>query len=138
MDSQESKPLAPDRPGRYLLHGGLVATLFHNQAMGKWMGLLDCENLERCWLDTGEHTSGIINLRIVARAPDDAAWCLAQARLLCPKGYVVVPVEPTEAMQEAGCAAHDAYGLNPKWETDHRPMTASAYRAMIASAVEGK
>lgn len=65
--TDERKPLAPDRPGRYELRNGAVIT---------W------PNDRRHWLDSGRYcdrdTMEASDQRdIIARAPDDAAWCLA-------------------------------------------------------------
>lgn len=76
------------------------------------------------------------------KSPNDAQWTRLRdampdiARLACPPSYAVVPVEPTEEMQGAGCTAHDQYGRDPKWQQDKHPMTAACYRAMIKVVVE--
>lgn len=64
--------------------------------------------------------------------PDD--FRLAQARLLCPSGYAVVPVEPTEAMLNA---ARD-WSVRVNGQGVGNDQAAGCYGSMIASATEGK
>lgn len=72
-------------------------------------------------------------------APDDAAWCLAQARLLCPDGYAVVSVgNPRCAVCGAQACMQirlDPFGKSNAMEgrcAEHGP------KSVIASAAEGK
>ena len=71
---------------------------------------------------------------------DDMATAIAQSgadavlRALDEAGCVVVPREPTEAMQVAGAAiSHDLSGQIGR-PTDKHPVTAETYRAMISAA----
>lgn len=63
--------------------------------------------------------------QVSTRTLDDAAYRLAQAQLLCPNGWVVVPVEPP--MEVLAAARYPqaafifyreiiAYARNAKWE----------------------
>lgn len=76
--TDERKPLAPDRPGRYLLRNGKEVSVME-QDLDQWHGP------KYIWFLNGCHVL-YEYYDIIAIAPGDAAWCLAQARLLCPEG----------------------------------------------------
>lgn len=86
------KPLAPDRPGRYECRDGDIVTIGGKTLQGLWIVVDAGYNAVCLYYPNG--TGEAEQFDIIARAPDDAAWCLAQARLLCPEGYAGVPVEP--------------------------------------------
>lgn len=54
-----------------------------------------------------------------------------------PEGYALAPVEPTEAMNVAGCKEDDILGELVDWRgenTTTRETVARVYRAMLAAA----
>ena len=73
----------------------------------------------------------------IASMMESIAFSSADAVLaaLDAAGMVVVPREPTEAMQVAGAAiSHDLSGQIGR-PTDKHPVTAETYRAMISASV---
>lgn len=86
-----------------------------------WQWYLDgAGNPDSC-VHYSNHGRGAQHADAVLRALDEA-------------GCVVVPREPTEAMQVAGAAiSHDLSGQIGR-PTDKHPVTAEAYRAMISAA----
>lgn len=89
-------------------------------------------------------TCGFAPMRVPADGTDPdlvLADCLTEIRRLravagphIPEGYVLVPVEPTEAMLEAG---GDVEQINLEWGVDpYVENTADVWRAMLAARPE--
>lgn len=131
------KPLAPNRPGRYLLRDGTTT-----QIDSVDNGIGRCANGAAEHWDYGQYEGpNGLNPKhdIVDFSCDDAAWCLAQARLLCPDGYAVVPVSnPRCAI--CGAEACVQIRLDPFGKSDATEGRCAEHgpKLVIAAATEGK
>lgn len=69
------------------------------------------------------------------RLPEEAEDCADEVLVaLAAAGWIIVPVEPSEAMQIAGAAYH--WSVRPVGrDEDRHPVTAATYRAMISASV---
>lgn len=70
------------------------------------------------------------------RLPEEADDCADEVMIALERaGLVIVPREPTEAMQVTGAAVwRDVTGQTGR-PGDMHPVTAAAYRAMISASV---
>jgi len=124
--NDERKPLAPDRMRLTKAEVGALIEACNFRIAGD---IDDLTHYEIAALNRAQDKlCGAEN-----DAPDDAAWCLRQCRLLCPPSHAVVPVEPTVAMSQAGWKARDGI-----FSADAHMVNAPAacYRAMLKTAME--
>jgi len=133
----DRKPFSPDRPGRYLLRDGKMSVTIL-VVFGKFAA--DTIPTGNLWIN-----GAVPNNRwwdIIARAPDDAAWCLAQARLLCPDGYAVAPEDLLTHMNDWKVACTRSLQVSVADEDksywQHQLDVLSKIEGVIASASEGK